>query len=31
MDVRATTGLRLLFYSFFAARATMNHTRVEWN
>lgn len=26
-----TLGVGLLFYSFFAARAAMNHTRVEWN
>jgi len=25
-----TLGVGLLFYSFYAARAAMNHTRVEW-
>jgi hypothetical protein len=27
----ATLGVGLLFYSFFAARAAMNHKRVEWD
>jgi len=26
-----TLGVGLLFYSFFAARAALNHTRVEWD
>ncbi len=27
----ATLGIGLLFYSFAAARAALNHTRVEWD